>query len=319
MNATKRNSGMKPEIVKDFLNVPGILGIALLDRQSPLYFCGIETPFHLQQTTVLEQGLRQILATMPDSIKEFELQFQTYRIHIYRFVNTATVLILTQPQLKPVHYQGVLDPLLGWVQTSREGAIAQFREITEQILPPAQPASVASVVSSDAGLPRVIPEVILPEAILPEAILPTRAVSSQPSLPAPSNAVVTPRPDVSQKPQSAPPTVQGAIRLQEQIEAFNELSQIATQYLGNAIIANHLSRSRPDVPWLQQFSIDRTAHLSFNGDAKQVVQPMSEAEINDMQQWAKAFINQCSRVIRDFPLLVKQQSSGGYAQSRLLT
>ncbi|OUC13573.1 MAG: hypothetical protein B0A82_16585 [Alkalinema sp. CACIAM 70d] len=286
---------MKPEVVKDFLTVPGILGIALLDKQSPLYFCGIETPFHLQQTTVLEQGLRQILSTMPEAVKEFELEFQTYRIHIYRFINTATILILTQPELKPADYQMKLAPLLNWVQTSHEGAIAQFREIVEQVLPPV-PSYAA------AGSPDVLPQRTSPSPTVPPT--PTQPQTLAAALSAP---------------EPAPPTAPEVIRLQDQISAFNDLSQIATQYLGNAIIANHLSRSRPDVPWLQQFSIDRSAHLSFTGDPQQITRPMNEAEIQDMQQWAQAFVSQCSRIIRDFPQLIKQQTSRCSAQSRLLT
>ncbi|MGI0494035.1 hypothetical protein ACN4EG_19810 [Alkalinema pantanalense CENA528] len=282
---------MKPEVVKDFLNVPGILGIALLDKQSPLYFCGIETPFHLQQTTVLEHGLRQILSTMPEAVREFELQFQTYRIHIYRFINTATILILTQPELKLKDYQVMVAPLLDWVQTSHEGTIAEFREIAEQVLPSAP--SIAA-----AGTPEVPSQTTSPS---PTSAAQPQSVAAAASAPAP-----------------APPIAPDVICLQDQLSAFNDLSQIATQYLGNAIIANHLSRSRPDVPWLQQFSIDRSAHLSFTGDPKQVTQPMSEAEINDMQQWAKAFISQCSRIIRDFPLLAKQQSPSISAQFRWL-
>ncbi|HEY9884968.1 MAG TPA: hypothetical protein V6C98_15290, partial [Thermosynechococcaceae cyanobacterium] len=66
---------MKREVIQDFLNLPGIAGVALMDGRSRPYFCGIDQALNFQQKEALAQGILQVVETIPDSFDVFEFQF----------------------------------------------------------------------------------------------------------------------------------------------------------------------------------------------------------------------------------------------------
>lgn len=289
-NATKRNSVMKPEIVRDFLNVPGILGVALLDGKTPLYFCRIDPRLNLQQAPLLEQGLLQIMATIPIAFASFELLFQSYRVHICRPGGSLTALIVTEPQLKLAQYAPALQRFCQGLQGD-EQAIAGFRGTVEKLM--------------THGLLKA--GQTAPDAALLRSATPQPQAATQPPPQLPTTA-----------PTTAPSTPSTSVCIKDLLVAFNHLAQIAGQYLGQSIVANHLLRSRPESAWLQQFMIDRKATLEFSGETHQLHQSLTDEELHDMRRWAQAFVAKCSLVLRDFLRLVEQQGWTASEKSLLL-
>jgi hypothetical protein len=51
---------MKREVVQDFLNLPGITGVALIDGRSRPYFHGVEQSLNFQQREALNFNLLAI-------------------------------------------------------------------------------------------------------------------------------------------------------------------------------------------------------------------------------------------------------------------
>lgn len=54
---------MKQEVVQNFLDLPGIMGVALMDGRSRPFFCGIDQFLNFQQKEALAQGIRQVIET----------------------------------------------------------------------------------------------------------------------------------------------------------------------------------------------------------------------------------------------------------------
>ncbi|NJL86600.1 MAG: hypothetical protein HC886_12455 [Leptolyngbyaceae cyanobacterium SM1_1_3] len=66
---------MKRQVVQDFLNLPGIVGVALMDGRSRPYFCGVEQILNFQQREAIAQGIQQVVETTPVDLQSFSFQF----------------------------------------------------------------------------------------------------------------------------------------------------------------------------------------------------------------------------------------------------
>ena len=119
---------MKPGVIQDFLNLPGIAGIALMDRRSRPYFCGIDQSLNFQQKEALAQGILQVIETIPAGFESFEFQFTQQRVHIYKLDRGIILLVLTQENLVFSDYQKAIQNLTLALDEETVGAIAMMRQ-----------------------------------------------------------------------------------------------------------------------------------------------------------------------------------------------
>ncbi|MBF2080006.1 MAG: hypothetical protein IGR76_16185, partial [Synechococcales cyanobacterium T60_A2020_003] len=85
---------MNKEVVQDFLNLPGIAGIALMDGRSRPYFFGIDQALNFQQKETLALGIQQVIETTPADFEFFEFQFVGHQIHIYKLSHGIILLVI---------------------------------------------------------------------------------------------------------------------------------------------------------------------------------------------------------------------------------
>lgn len=235
---------MKQEGISDFLNLPGIVGVALMDGQSQPFFADLDRAFNLQQNEALSQGVLQVIETIPEDFESFEFQFSAYQVYIYKLIFGRVLLVLAHQNLDYSDYSQKIKFVQEAIQTDFEGAISTLRTLT---------------------------------------------VSQTPDEP-----IEKPKP----QPSSA--------TLQDVLAALNHLSMFTTQYLGIPIIVNYLKSTRPDQEWLQQFQIDRAAHVSFSSTESDI--SLSTEQQQWIRDWMAAFIRRCSKVVRDFATIVEQKA-----------
>lgn len=291
---------MKREVVEDFLNLPGIAGVALMDRRSRPYFCGVDNTLNFQQKEALAQGIRQVVETTPEGFESFEFQFTAHRVYIYKLAQGMILLVLTGENLVSTDYLVAVEKLKAALQENITTAIATFRLLAGSITLSSQTywKSAQSPSSQPAHAP-------------PESAGTTtgsrNGFRTASSLPPPSAP-----PPMPSKPNLTPGETKSEnsqVTLKETLAALNHLSQFTTHYLGTAVIANYWKSSRPEVEWLDQFQITRGAEITLaeTGQAEAMLQAtVSPQQIQWIQTWVSTFINRCTRVIRDFPLLVEQ-------------
>lgn len=91
--------------------------------------------------------------------------------------------------------------------------------------------------------------------------------------------------------------------LADVIDAMNSLSQVTSRYLGTQLVANHW-RIHPsqDTSWLAKFriSVDGTISVTDIG------QQLSPEQLAEIRLWAQQFHQRCTRIIRDYDVLVEQ-------------
>ncbi|MGG6297109.1 hypothetical protein ACQ4M4_22170 [Leptolyngbya sp. AN02str] len=298
---------MKREVIEDFLNLPGIAGIALMDGHSRPYFYGVDQNLNFQQKEALAQGIQQVVETTPAGFNFFEFQFVNHQIYIYKLDHRIVLLVLTGGDLVISDYSLAVEELKTELQLDSANAIATFRLMAGNISLTNQnywKQRAAAAVSS-TGLQQ-------PRSNSKSSYIQVPSNGSTAQLPSNGSTTHSPPPSAppsvpaatSPLPTSASPTAHKPDTLKDCLIALNEISQFASHYLGPTVVGNYWKSTRPAVEWLASISVDRTGRLVVVVNIAE--KPLSPQEIEWLQTWTAAFIKRCSFVIRDFATLTQQ-------------
>jgi hypothetical protein len=307
---------MRREVVQDFLNLPGIAGLALIDGRSRPYFYGIDQILNFQQKEALAQGIQQVVETTPSGFEFFEFQFTEHQVYIYKLEHGIILLVLTGNSLVTQTYSRAIELLKRELQDDIANAIATFRLLAGNITLSNQDYWKRRSATPSAKEPA------LKEAAFPA---PSHDVDTQSGVKDKPNGAQSYPKTLDPEPVSSPiqtPVVQQSspipkstqvvaahpANLKDLIAALNHLSQFTTQYLGTTVITNYWKSTRPSAEWLSYFQVDRSAQFTFSGPESANPQVISPEEHQQVQEWVAAFIQRCSKVIRDFPLIIEQRA-----------
>lgn len=291
---------MKREVIQDFLNLPGIAGVALIDGRSRPYFCGIDQTLNFQQKEALAQGILQVVETIPDGFEALEFQFADHQVYVYRFDRGMVLLVLTQSNLVYDDYLGTIQGLKALLKEDIPNAIATFRLMAGNI-------TLTGTNYRKAGTDTGKTTITTPTAQSPDVSLPDRSFSRPPEIPP------APPEPVSQATNNSSAATAS---LSETIAALNDLSRFTTQYLGTHVIVNYWKSTRPPFDGLTALEIDRTAQFSYSGSSRSA--PLTSEEQQWLRDWVAAFTKRCAQVIRDFPAIVAQQALNDSQKAILL-
>lgn len=104
--------------------------------------------------------------------------------------------------------------------------------------------------------------------------------------------------------------------LAEYLSALNRLSELAHRYLGMRVVLHYWKTSRPEAEWLDKFELLSSGKMIFRG-ARDAT--LNNWEQEQLQHWARAFINRCRRIVNDFPQrFLGQETSDGLVEGLLL-
>lgn len=251
--------------MQDFLNVTGIVGVALINRRIRPCFVKLDERLDSSQQLALSQGLMQVVGDTSEEFDTFEFYFAEERVWLHKLTNGVILLVLVDPRLEVATYQQHLARLQ-----------AEFAQDMYQVLSAfKQRAGIVS--SSNRTLTRTLGTVPKPVGPPPPPAPPKPAQPySKPTRALPQRSAV--------------------------VASMNELSTYGTQYLGKMVVANYWRGSRPNVPVLQKFEIDRQGNIAHpEGNA-----PCPEVELQALQDWAKDYVERCSQVIRNLEGMIRQ-------------
>ena len=105
-------------------------------------------------------------------------------------------------------------------------------------------------------------------------------------------------------PDNFDPTSQRMVNklsIEEFIAQFNHLCSCSNKYLGSIMTARNFNASRPNFDWLQQFTINKSSKIDYQGNP---AEPIKSEHLQYFQQWLDAFIKSCSSVIKGFKKFV---------------
>ncbi|MBL1210835.1 pentapeptide repeat-containing protein [Geminocystis sp. GBBB08] len=88
------------------------------------------------------------------------------------------------------------------------------------------------------------------------------------------------------------------------ITNFETIANIVSRYLGGTITAKNFEESRPDVEWLQQFSMDKNGKINFTGT---ITHQATMMQLKWFEKWTNAFIKKSSLIIQDLPNIIEEK------------
>ncbi len=118
---------MQQQAIAEFLSLPGLVGLALMDGRSRPYFFSLERGLNYQQQQALIEGIEQVVRTTPPELESFSFRFNHHEAHIYRLVADAILLVLVQPALKPSQYRRGIETLRQGMADDPHNLVANFR------------------------------------------------------------------------------------------------------------------------------------------------------------------------------------------------
>jgi hypothetical protein len=258
---------MHRQMIQSFLNLPGILGLVLMDGRSRPYFCGIEDGLNYQQREALTQGIQQVVNTTPADFDSFAFRFSQNDAYIYKLVGNAILLVLTAPNIKTDKYREHVAALRDAFQDDPHNIVSNFR-----------------MMAGGATLGG-------------QQYWPTNGTATAEAIAAPPPLSSSPTPPPAPAPTPAP----AAITWGEILPTLNALSDGTGHYLGKIVVANTWKSTRSAAPQLEALQVDRSGHFTL-AEATEIVpaSPLSPQDQTALQAWVNAFIDRCSRIIRDY-------------------
>lgn len=297
---------MNREVIQDFLNLPGVIGVALTNRRMRPYFHGFNAILNGQQQQAMAQGIHQVIENIPEGLISFEFYFIGNIAFIYKLPYDLVLLVLGDKNLDIKEYEASIDQVRQEIEIDVYSAVATFKQllgsITQTSLRHAENIgsnthlSESKLQESEPKLATVSPRVEI--------------ITAEPSIEIPlviSEVLPTP---VITTPEYKPTEY----KLSEFLVALNKLSRFTTQYLGKVVVGNYWKSTRPDSAWLQQITIDRNATISCPDQELIICSPEQQQQL---QEWAKTYTKRCKQVIRNFDNMVMHDCLDAHQQMLL--
>ncbi|NJM95033.1 MAG: hypothetical protein HC792_00705 [Acaryochloridaceae cyanobacterium CSU_5_19] len=98
-------------------------------------------------------------------------------------------------------------------------------------------------------------------------------------------------------------TSASTITVEQILSILNDLRSHGATYLGDAIATNYLVACRPPSDWFQQFKIERSLAMLYQGSLDET---LDTTQRQGVQEWVVSFIERCSQVIVLFPKIVNR-------------
>jgi hypothetical protein len=181
---------MNREVIQDFLNLPGIAGVALTNRRMRPYFHGLNANLDERQQQALAQGILQVLENMPAGFDAFEFYFAGNVVFIYRLAHGLVLLVLTDQYLDIKTYRYGIAKVRRAVDADVYNAVATFKQLLGS-------ASQTSIAWGNENLDRQVSE---NKTAAPAQV--TTIQTEIKSSPATSEAAENFQPNQSNQPQS---------------------------------------------------------------------------------------------------------------------
>lgn len=105
------------------------------------------------------------------------------------------------------------------------------------------------------------------------------------------------------------------VEIEDLVSALNQLSKFSNSFLGATLTLKNWQSTRPNFDWLDNFQINRSTEMTFSGV---VTESANALQLQWIQEWVTAFINQSSQFIRDFSTITEQKRIGELQESILL-
>lgn len=90
----------------------------------------------------------------------------------------------------------------------------------------------------------------------------------------------------------------------EVVTNFEKIAEITVNYLGVTITVKNFENSRPDIEWLNSFSMDKQGKINYQGSLNNKA---TSLQLKWLEKWSNAFIKKSSLIIHDLPKIIEDK------------
>ena len=120
---------MNQEVIRDFLNVPGVVGIALLSGHSEPVFYSNNSAFALRQQELLAQSILQVIETIPAEYEVLEFCFAENQIMLYRLPRKIIVLVIKNDSCVMEKFAEAFQVVRSWLEKNSATPFEPFQPL----------------------------------------------------------------------------------------------------------------------------------------------------------------------------------------------
>jgi hypothetical protein len=124
---------MSEGVIRDFLTLPGIAGVAVFAGRSDPFFYSVDAAFGSVQKETLSQGILQVVETIPESFETFEFRFSEFWVQLHRMRSTLVLLVVANGSLSQENYAPSLIAFKQVLEQDAQAAIALLRAIQTEV------------------------------------------------------------------------------------------------------------------------------------------------------------------------------------------
>ncbi len=100
-------------------------------------------------------------------------------------------------------------------------------------------------------------------------------------------------------------SIANKISVADIISDFESIAAIVSNYLGMSITAKNFEDTRPEVEWLNGFTIDKKGKIGFSGS---IHQKLTMIQLRWIEKWSNAFVKKGSMIIQDLPEILREKN-----------
>lgn len=123
---------MYKESILDFVKIPGVVGVALIQEQTQLYLYIKEQTLGEKQKTV-SRSIIKVIAKAPKGIDNFEFQVMEYYVSTYELNHNLAFLVLTDTHISAINLRVLAaKQLKATLQQNLDKALVTFELLTKK-------------------------------------------------------------------------------------------------------------------------------------------------------------------------------------------
>lgn len=155
---------MKRQVIQNFLNLPGLSGVGLIDGRNRPFFLGSDIQLNTGQQDALAQGIQQVIETIPAGFDSFSFRFTHQFVHIHKLDQGLILMVLMADQMPLNAYRSVIHQLTETLMEEPQNVVSTFRLLAgcvtlssasmkppEASAPPAAPMAPGTSAPAAAG------------------------------------------------------------------------------------------------------------------------------------------------------------------------
>ncbi len=98
--------------------------------------------------------------------------------------------------------------------------------------------------------------------------------------------------------------VANKVTIADIVTNFENIASITSRYLGGTITAKNFEKSRPEIEWLNSFTMDKKGKITFSGSLNHQA---TMIQLKWLEKWTNSFIKECSLIIQDLPNIIEEK------------